>query len=592
MALTRTLAQLREEVRQRADMVNSAFVTNAEVDRCINQSWAQLYDRLLATGEDYYIKYVDIGPQQSQSSAASAYEMVSGSPAYTFSVDPVLIGQNCWSVGISRIVAIDAETAETTAVAATGANLRVKACYDGVRFVTVQATNSVVGVLPTTPTPTAAFATTAWSPALGANETINADSGVVFDTATSKYLTAIWDSVAGTARVVRFSVAGTTAVIDVSSASVPSVSPSAPLLAYCRPGFVAIVANGTFYEFDTTTLAATTTVPGLPTMVGGAAYDAATQRAVVCADQGVLPQYTVVSISTASIVGTLDSAITAAGGVVGASFPTSTPDGTWLVSAVTSTPPSFNGAPAILEVDPATLACEVVISMPKSGGYWAFAPSSGTVLANRSANPLWAPLGSFYTANFAYRRQVITSTAFADFQDFTSSNGQPATDVYQVRGVDAVYSGNSVVNLPRFNWEERNIYNATPALTPYFPIVAYRVIQNPITGNDCIEFIPSTSSGVSYYRVWYYPNPKVLTQNTDTIDGRSGWEEWVVIDAAMKLLAKEESDTSQLEREAQRVWARIMNVVENRDAGQGKRITDVSFNSGMWPYSSSYPRRF
>ncbi|NBW09302.1 MAG: hypothetical protein EBR82_14885 [Caulobacteraceae bacterium] len=535
MALTRTLAQLREEVRQRADMVNSAFVTNAEVDRCINQSWAQLYDRLLATGEDYYIKYVDIGPQQSQSSAASAYEMVSGSPAYTFSVDPVLIGQNCWSVGISRIVAIDAETAETTAVAATGANLRVKACYDGVRFVTVQATNSVVGVLPTTPTPTAAFATTAWSPALGANETINADSGVVFDTATSKYLTAIWDSVAGTARVVRFSVAGTTAVIDVSSASVPSVSPSAPLLAYCRPGFVAIVANGTFYEFDTTTLAATTTVPGLPTMVGGAAYDAATQRAVVCADQGVLPQYTVVSISTASIVGTLDSAITAA---------------------------------------------------------WAFAPSSGTVLANRSANPLWAPLGSFYTANFAYRRQVITSTAFADFQDFTSSNGQPATDVYQVRGVDAVYSGNSVVNLPRFNWEERNIYNATPALTPYFPIVAYRVIQNPITGNDCIEFIPSTSSGVSYYRVWYYPNPKVLTQNTDTIDGRSGWEEWVVIDAAMKLLAKEESDTSQLEREAQRVWARIMNVVENRDAGQGKRITDVSFNSGMWPYSSSYPRRF
>jgi hypothetical protein len=76
------------------------------------------------------------------------------------------------------------------------------------------------------------------------------------------------------------------------------------------------------------------------------------------------------------------------------------------------------------------------------------------------------------------------------------------------------------------------------------------------------------------------------------VDGRAGWEEWTVVDAAMKLLAKEESDTSQLEREAARIWARIMKSMANRDAGQSKRITDVSFNSGMWPYSSSYPRRY
>lgn len=184
------------------------------------------------------------------------------------------------------------------------------------------------------------------------------------------------------------------------------------------------------------------------------------------------------------------------------------------------------------------------------------------------------------------------ATPYADFQDYTASNGQPANDVYQVRGVDAVYASNLVVNCPRFNWEERNLYNAVPELTPYAPITAYRVIQNPITGNDCIEFIPSTPNGISYYRIWYYPNPKVLTLTTDTLDGRSGWEEWVVVDAAVKLLAKEESDTSQLEREAQRVWARIMAVAENRDAGQGKRITDVNLNSGLWPYPAGMPRRF
>lgn len=264
---------------------------------------------------------------------------------------------------------------------------------------------------------------------------------------------------------------------------------------------------------------------------------------------------------------------------------------------------------------------------------------------------------------------------FYDFALYTSSDGHKATDVYQVRGVDAVYSDNCTVNLPRFNWEERNIYAATPALTPYFPIIAYRVLMNPTTGNDAIQLIPDNSNGASKLRVWYYPNPKnsaysasivnpkgspivVLTPGTyynvavhggngggmeatvvidasgniisvdvtnyDSgytneftydfnpnaiysgspkvslvglmsicqVDGRSGWEEWTVVDAAMKLLAKEESDTSQLEREAARIWARIMKSMANRDAGQAKRITDVSFNSGMWPYSSSYPRRY
>ena len=60
----------------------------------------------------------------------------------------------------------------------------------------------------------------------------------------------------------------------------------------------------------------------------------------------------------------------------------------------------------------------------------------------------------------------------------------------QVRGVDAVYGDNVVVNLPRFNWEERNIYAAAPTLVPYYPVVAYRVMQNPTTGLDAIELIP------------------------------------------------------------------------------------------------------
>lgn len=184
-----------------------------------------------------------------------------------------------------------------------------------------------------------------------------------------------------------------------------------------------------------------------------------------------------------------------------------------------------------------------------------------------------------------------TSGGIFQFATRTASSGGLATDVYQVRGVDAIYSDNCTVNLPRFNWEERNIYSATPALTPYYPIIAYRVIQDPVSQNDAIEIIPNNSNGITNLRVWYYPNPKYLTVDADSIDGRSGWEEWVVIDAATKLLAKEESDTSQLERQAARIWARVMVVAQNRDAGQSKRVTDVSYNSGMWPWSAGFPRR-
>ena len=77
----------------------------------------------------------------------------------------------------------------------------------------------------------------------------------------------------------------------------------------------------------------------------------------------------------------------------------------------------------------------------------------------------------------------------------------------------------------------------------------------------------------------------------DSLDGRGGWEEWVVVDSAIKALTKEESDTSQLEREAARIWAQISLAAANRDSGQSKRVVDVSYNTGMWPYTSVRFRR-
>ena len=54
--MSTTLIELREQCLQRSDMVNSQFVTTAELDFYINNSATELYDILLASyGNDYFM---------------------------------------------------------------------------------------------------------------------------------------------------------------------------------------------------------------------------------------------------------------------------------------------------------------------------------------------------------------------------------------------------------------------------------------------------------------------------------------------------------------------------------------------------------
>lgn len=56
MARTQTLLNLRLQARQRADRETSTFVTDAEVNEFINQSWAETYEVICESGEDYYLQ--------------------------------------------------------------------------------------------------------------------------------------------------------------------------------------------------------------------------------------------------------------------------------------------------------------------------------------------------------------------------------------------------------------------------------------------------------------------------------------------------------------------------------------------------------
>ena len=69
-----------------------------------------------------------------------------------------------------------------------------------------------------------------------------------------------------------------------------------------------------------------------------------------------------------------------------------------------------------------------------------------------------------------------------------------------------------------------------------------------------------------------------------TVDSRiaTNWEEYAVIVAAIKMLQKEETSTGALERDLERISARIEQAAGNRDAAEPFGITDETV--GTVPY--------
>jgi len=100
---------------------------------------------------------------------------------------------------------------------------------------------------------------------------------------------------------------------------------------------------------------------------------------------------------------------------------------------------------------------------------------------------------------------------------------------------------------------------------------SYRVAHNGTSLN--IELVPKPGSGT--YLHTYIPVPADLSDDSDTIDSVMGWDEFIVIDAAIKALVKEDSDTSQLMIERERIMARIEAESAMREMAETHSITDT-----------------
>lgn len=173
---------------------------------------------------------------------------------------------------------------------------------------------------------------------------------------------------------------------------------------------------------------------------------------------------------------------------------------------------------------------------------------------------------------------------FATEADISFSNGsksQPLpTDFYKMLGVDYVNGVNDNTSLKPYNFHERNDYNnGSHTLGRYQRNYRYRIFGNTI------KLVPDAQGSVTLH-IFYIPLPVALSDDSDEFDGFNGWEEYVIVRAAIMGVGKEESDTAALNGELAFLKNRIEVMAQNRDAGEVTTIQDVNrqyYRDDLWP---------
>lgn len=101
---------------------------------------------------------------------------------------------------------------------------------------------------------------------------------------------------------------------------------------------------------------------------------------------------------------------------------------------------------------------------------------------------------------------------------------------------------------------------------------SYRIAE--VAGVKQIEFYPRPTNRTYYLQ--YVPLPGELVNDTDSVDEILAWTEYVVVDAAIKALRKENSDTDALQGDKLALDRRIEEEAELVEMAESYRITDVN----------------
>ena len=205
---------------------------------------------------------------------------------------------------------------------------------------------------------------------------------------------------------------------------------------------------------------------------------------------------------------------------------------------------------------------------------------------NASAAELHDIVVQVYGDDYYIKTKEFTTTSGVSLypiSDSTSSYDLAISDFYKVRGVDAKLNGAEYFTLEPFNFNERNLY----ANFGSWSVLGITSVRYRIVG-DNFMFTPQPDSAISV-KIWYIPTADKFTYDSGTstasgtISVTQGYEEYIVLDAAIKCLQKEESDVTVLVGQKIAMKRRIEEAANNRDAGSPLAVSDIyNENNRYW----------
>lgn len=167
-----------------------------------------------------------------------------------------------------------------------------------------------------------------------------------------------------------------------------------------------------------------------------------------------------------------------------------------------------------------------------------------------------------------YIESEATLTTVAGQSDYAL----PA-DFFKLYGVDLNIAGVARTLRP-YNRSERNRLQGS--WVPWMDVPRYRIV------NSTLRLYPAPPAGTG--KIFYAPTAALLAAGGDTVNFPNGWEKYVVVYAAIQMLMKEESSTTELRRELEAIEGELVEARANRDAAFPKSAVDTDAVNDTWRF--------
>lgn len=173
----------------------------------------------------------------------------------------------------------------------------------------------------------------------------------------------------------------------------------------------------------------------------------------------------------------------------------------------------------------------------------------------------------------------MDNTYYVSTSSFSSVSGQQAynlpADFGRLKKVSVYISSSKPITIFKYMPMESDWLDREGVWGPGYPIF-YRLQGNTI------RFAP-IPTGVYTLSIDYSQTPARLVSGSDTFDGDVGFEEFVILDAAIRTRRKNNKDASDLIQDKAEIGNWIETIGSTRDVAGPERIQDVQ-SQDIWPY--------